>query len=95
MERANYLKMPGEALTVQSRDAAAEGKTMRKRGDDLVTETQTLRFVYMNAGYITNGVGTVLTFSDENDNGRWDHLTARRYALEREDSEPWVYALRE
>jgi len=95
VERANYLKMPGEALTVQSRDAAAEGKTMRKRGDDLVTQTEILRFVYMNAGYITNGVGTVLTFSDENENGQWDHLTARRYALEPEDFEPWVYALRE
>ena len=52
-------------------------------------------WVAMNAGYITNGVGTVLTFSDANGNGLWDHLTAKRYALKPEDFKPWVFEIRE
>ncbi|MBO5568113.1 MAG: hypothetical protein J6A79_04165, partial [Clostridia bacterium] len=49
--------------------------------------TETLRFVYLNAGYITNGVGTVLLFQD-------GKMTAKRYALtEEESAEPWTYDL--
>ena len=95
VERANYLKMPGETLTVQSWDVDEGGKAVLKQGDELVVQAETLRFIYMNAGYITNGVGTLLTFSDEDENGLWDHLTAKRYALEPEDSEPWTCTLRE
>ena len=54
---------------------------------ELVTRTETLRFVYLNAGYITNGVGTVLTFRD-------GKMTVKRYALNEEESaEPWTYDL--
>ena len=95
VELAHYLKMPGEAMTVQSWDAAEVGKPARKHGDNPVTQTETLKFIYMNAGYITNGVGTVLTFSDANGNGLWDHLTAKRYALKPEDFKPWVFEIRE
>ena len=97
-ERANYRKLPGETLIVQSWDVDEAGKTVLKRGDDLVTQAETLGFIYMNAGYITNGVGSVLTFSDENENGLWDHLAVRRYALDEEEADPstpWEYELRE
>ena len=95
-ERAYYRKMPGETLVVQSWDMDETGGTALKRGDDLITQTETLGFIYMNAGYITNGVGSVLTFSDENENGLWDHLAVKRYALAEEEaafSIPWVYEL--
>ena len=97
IERANYRKLPGETLIVQSWDVDEAGETVLKRGDDLITQTETLGFIYMNAGYITNGVGSVLTFSDENENGLWDHLAVRRYALSEEEaafSIPWVVELR-
>ena len=97
-ERANYRKMPGETLVVQSWDADEAGKTVLERDDNLITQTETLGFIYMNAGYITNGVGSVLTFSDENENGLWDHLAVKRYALTEEEAEfskSWVYELRE
>ncbi len=95
VERANYLKVPGEALTVQSWEAGDDGKRLLKRGEELVCQTETLRFIYMNAGYITNGVGSVLTFSDTNDDGHWDRLTVKRYALEPEDAGPRTFELRE
>ena len=50
---------------------------------ELVTETEPLNFVYMNAGYITNGVGTLLTFTGADE--QWDTLTARRYSVFDED----------
>lgn len=95
-ERAHYLCLPGEQLTVQSWETdemekatgvrmipADEGEENR----ELVTRTETLRFVYLNAGYITNGVGTVLLFQDRK-------MTAKRYALtEEESAEPWTYDL--
>lgn len=95
VERANYLKLPGDALTVQSWDANGDGQAVRKRDDARVSRTETLRFIYMNAGYITNGVGTVLTFSDKNDDGEWTRLAVKRYALEGGESEPWAYVLRQ
>lgn len=62
-----------------------------------------LEFIYMNAGYITDGVGTLLTFTDLDDSGEWDTLTAKRYSLDEEGTafgstgltSPWVYALRQ
>lgn len=95
VERANYLKLPGEVLVVQSWDVDESGAPILKRDKDLVSQAETLRFIYMNAGYITNGIGTVLTFSDANGNGLWDQLTVKRYALEAEETEPWMYDLRE
>ena len=95
-ERANYLRLPGEKLTVQSWETDDRGKETGVRtipaedgGEtrELVTRTETLRFVYLNAGYITNGAGTVLSFRD----GR---MTVKRYALNEEEStEPWTYDL--
>ena len=96
-ERANYLRLPGEELTVQTwetddrgNETGARTVRMEKDGEysELVTRTETLRFVYLNAGYITNGVGTVLSFRD----GR---MTVKRYSLdEKENAEPWTYDLR-
>ena len=42
----------------------------------------------MNAGYITNGIGSLLTFTDAEDDGLWDSLTVKRYLLNREINDP-------
>lgn len=106
-EREKYLRLPGEELTVQSWDVDPNGKTLLRRGEgrqaEPIGQTETLRFIYMNAGYITDGVGTLLTFSDSDGNGLYDRLTARRYALSPEDEafgdtgkvSPFEYTLRE
>ena len=96
-ERANYLRLPGEELTVQSWAIDGKGNETGARiittdaGEEtreLVTRTDTLRFVYLNAGYITNGVGTVLSFQD-------GQMAVKRHALNEEESaEPWTYDLR-
>lgn len=91
-EQAVYLKMPGDTLTVQSCFKNKEGEFVKKSGDELITRTEPLRFLYMNAGYITEGAGTVLTFTDEDNDGRWDDLTARRYSVEGE-TRPWKVRL--
>ena len=76
---------------MQAWETDAEGnetgtrKIMTEAGEEkneLVARTETIRFVYLNAGYITNGVGTVLTFRD-------GKMTVKRYALtEGERAEP-------
>ena len=96
-ERANYLRLPGEKLTVQSWEVDDRGNETGARiftseaGEEtreLVTRTETLRFVYLNAGYIINGVGTVLSFRD-------GQMTVKRYSLNDEENvEPWTYDLR-
>ena len=98
-ERANYLLIPSQPITVQSWELDENGIIAARRTLDdpssdaeqgtnagetpqkteLVAETETLQFVYMNAGYITNGVGTLMTFSGAD--GHWDVLTAKRYSL--------------
>ena len=55
---------------------------------ELITQYETLSFVYMNAGYITNGVGSLLTFSDTEGDGQWDCLTVRRYLLDNAIPDP-------
>ena len=95
-ERANYLRLPGEKLTVQSWEIDDRGNETGARiitseaGEEtreLVTRTETLRFVYLNAGYIINGVGTVLSFRD-------GQMTVKRYSLNDEENvEPWTYDL--
>ena len=95
-ERAYYLRLPGEKLTIQSWEIDDQGNdtgtriiTTEADGEtrELVKRTETLRFVYLNAGYITNGVGTVLSFRD-------GQMTVKRYSLNEEESaEPWTYDL--
>ena len=92
-EQAEYLKMPGESLTVQSVFKDDKGEFVKKAEDELVTRTEPLRFLYMNAGYITEGAGTVLTFADADDDGHWDDLTVRRY-LDEGETRPWTVQLR-
>ena len=77
--------------TTETETGAAE--TEAKPRYRLITERETLRFVYMNAGYITNGIGSLLTFTDVEEDGEWDRLTVRRYALEAE-AEEWTVPLR-
>ena len=95
-ERAHYVRLPGEELTAQSWETDEEGKETGSRivtsetgeeSKELITRTEKLRFVYLNAGYIINGVGTVLSFRD-------GQMTVKRYALNEEESaEPWTYDL--
>ena len=115
IEKANYLLQPGEIITVQSWGVDAEGNAVTKwttesqpgekkksSATTLIFQKETLNFIYMNAGYITAGVGTVLTFTDTDDNGTFDILTARRYGLEDADTaygttgigDTWTYDLR-
>ena len=101
-ERAHYLHLPGDQLTVQSWDMDEEGSiiTVRSFTDEEgnetrepVAQTETLEFVYLNAGYLTNGVGSVLTFSGTD--GVWKQLTVKRYAItEEEEAEPFSIELR-
>ena len=42
----------------------------------------------MNAGYITHGIGSLLTFTDVEDDGVWDSLTVKRYLLDPNSSDP-------
>ena len=42
----------------------------------------------MNAGYIINGTGTLLTFTDKEDDGVWDSLEVKRYRLENAAADP-------
>ena len=97
IERAHYLRLPGEPLTVQTWETDGEGKETGTRirtteaGEEIrepVTRTAPLRFVYLNAGYITNGGGTVLSFRD-------GKMNVKRYFLDEEEkAEPWTYDLR-
>jgi len=102
-EQAHYLLLPGEELTVQSWALNEEGKMVLRKavespspgGTDkqekpkyqLITQTETLRFVYMNAGYIVNGIGSLLTFTDTEEDGEWDRLTVKRYVLSSEEAQ--------
>ena len=42
----------------------------------------------MNAGYIINGIGTLLTFTDREEDGVWDSLEVKRYRLEDATGDP-------
>ena len=55
---------------------------------ELITQDETISFVYMNAGYITHGVGSLLTFTDQESDGIWDSLTVKRYLLDRTIDDP-------
>ncbi|MBR3277935.1 MAG: metallophosphoesterase [Lachnospiraceae bacterium] len=111
IEKAHYLLLPGQTITVQSWDLDGEGRMILRRkvlstetetgtgkvadepqktgestepGYELITQDETLRFVYLNAGYLTDGIGSLLTFTDVNDDGLWDELTVKRYTLDKE-----------
>ena len=109
-ERARYLLRPGEEITVQSWALNEDGNMILRRalapapdetGDggskpktELITQKETLRFTYMNAGYLINGVGSLLTFTDAEEDGEWDRLTVTRYSLNSEEKEIWDLPLR-
>lgn len=90
-----------EAKTVLRRAIPSEEQTAgdaeadEKPKYELITEKETLQFIYMNAGYITNGVGSLLTFTDLEEDGAWDRLTAKRYSLGGDAPEEWDLPLRQ
>ena len=85
-------------MIVASRKAVspASGETggESKPKYELITQKETLRFVYMNAGYLINGIGSLLTFTDLEEDGEWDRLTVRRYSLSGGETEKWNLPLR-
>lgn len=74
---------------------AGDAEVKEKPKYELITEKETLKFVYMNAGYITNGVGSLLTFTDMEEDGAWDRLTVKRYSLGSDAPEEWDLPLRQ
>ncbi len=74
VEVANHLLFPGQEIKVQSY-TLDDGDTVP------VAETVELGFTYMNAGYIKEGMSSLLTFKDQDDDGSWDFLISSRYKL--------------
>lgn len=73
LERACYFVPSGNLLSVQSEEKE-------------VQPVIPIRFTYLNAGYVANGCGTLLTLSDENNDEQYDTLTIQRYSLSEENT---------
>lgn len=73
-DRLYYFVPAGSSMPVQGAD---------KGGD--YSEPVTIGFSYMNAGYLTLGYGTLMTFSDLDLNGTYDELTIQRYSTTGKD----------
>ncbi len=61
-----------------------KGSTMEIQGfeyDGSLNEEVELAYTYCNAGYITMGYGSLLTFDDDQSDGKYDTLTINRYTL--------------
>lgn len=86
--RREILSAETEPAPDDAADESAKAEEDIKPEYELITQSETLRFVYMNAGYITNGIGSLLTFTDAEDDGLWDSLTVKRYLLNREINDP-------
>jgi hypothetical protein len=74
MDRYYYLVPAGSSMPVQGSD---------RRGD--YSEPVTINFTYLNAGYITLGYGSLLTFTDVDTDGVYDELTVQRYSTTGKD----------
>lgn len=68
LERACYFVPSGSTLPIQGRKKDEQPELP-------------IHFTYLNAGYIANGCGTLLTLSDEDNDAQYDTLTIRRYSL--------------
>ena len=81
-ERAVYLLPPGSMMSVQGVEKSRQ-------------EDMEIRFAYMNAGYLINGTGSLLTFRNTDEDDEWDEMTVRRYSLkEEENGFTWTWILR-
>ncbi len=100
MEQRAYLVMPGSELTVQTavRSAGSRKKSGNRQAAEETDDTSAaveIAFAYMNAGYLNQGIGTLLTFREENGVPGWDTLTAVRYHLGEEKETLWAWNLNE
>ncbi len=68
---AYYLVPAGGSMPIQQKDVAAAD-----------CENLEILFTYMNAGYITLGYGSVITFEDISGDGMYDRITIARYSAE-------------
>lgn len=73
LERACYFVPSGNTLLIQGRNKDEQPELL-------------IHFTYLNAGYIANGCGTLLTLSDENNDDQYDTLTIQRYSLSEENT---------
>ena len=100
MEQSVYLVKPGSRLTVQTavRSAGFRKKSGNRQAAEETDDTSAaveIAFAYMNAGYLNQGIGTLLTFREENGVPGWDTLTAVRYHLGEEKETLWAWNLNE
>ena len=74
LEQTCYLLTAGDSITVQ--------------GDSIAGAVRCpLSFTYANAGYLTLGHATVVTFSDTNGSGSYNRMDLRRYSLDATEDE--------
>ena len=75
---------------MSSRSRRKSGGRQSSGGAEDASATVKIAFTYMNAGYLNQGIGTLLTFREENGIPGWDTLTAVRYRLGEEKETLWV-----
>jgi hypothetical protein len=73
-DRYYYLVPEGKSMPVQGAE---------KDGD--YSTPVTIHFTYINAGYLTMGYGSLMTFADVNADGTYDKLTVQRYSTTGKD----------
>ena len=78
LDRDYYLLLPGDDMKVQS---AVDSIGVDKR----------LTFTYVNAGYLKLGYGTVITFSDSRQRGRYDRMRIQRFSINENDTLAGVF----
>lgn len=73
LERTCYFVPPGNTLPIQGRKKDEQPELP-------------ISFTYLNAGYIANGCGTLLTLSDKDNDDQYDTLTIQRYSIDEENT---------
>lgn len=68
----NYCLKPKDKITVQKKTMASESKQSVQKE---------LKFHYLNAGYITWGFSSILTFIDDNNDSTYERAIFRKYDL--------------
>ena len=58
---------------------------------DSIGVDKRLTFTYVNAGYLKLGYGTVITFSDSRQRGRYDRMRIQRFSINENDTLAGVF----
>jgi len=67
-EQDFYLVLPGSRIPIQTAEK------------DII-DSLTINFTYVNAGYICNGIASKITFTDIDNNGRYDRVSIKKYTV--------------